>query len=198
MSDLTHKVILVGNFGVGKTSITKRFVENIFSEEPVQETVDQFESTINVNGTNVKLKIGDTAGGEKFRTLTSGYFRNAEGVLVVFDVTNKESYEDLGNCFQEAEYYAPSCVKILVANKVDLPNRLIAKEDGKSFADGKGVPYFEVSAKTGDGVKDMWTEMAKRVANVADTPPPAPASSASGNKASGKKEKKEGGGCMLL
>jgi len=203
MSDI-HKVILVGNYGVGKTSITKRLVTNTFSEEPGPENVDQYDAAVAIGSTQVKLRIGDTAGGEKFRTLTSGYFRNAEGVMVVYDVGNQESFDDLNNLFQEAEYYAPASVKLLIANKSDLSTRIVSTDAGKSYADSKGVPFFEVSAKTGSGVQQLWADMSKKVANIKDDPvPPKPAPGPSppepnSNTGKKKRDKSENGGCVLL
>jgi len=172
------KLILVGNFGVGKTAITKRFVDNTFSDAPSSDTVDQYLKDVKLGGRDLQLKLGDTAGGEKFRTLTSSYFRNADVVLLVFDLTNQESYDDIENSHKEATYYAPSAIKVLVGNKADLP-RVISRDQANALAKKEDLQYYETSAKTGEGVERLFLELARKAAGIVDeaaAPPPAPVS----------------------
>jgi len=167
------KLILVGNFGVGKTALTKRFVDNAFSDAPSTDTTDQYTKDVKLGGRDLQLKLGDTAGGEKFRTLTSSYFRNADVVLLVFDLTNQESADDIENSHKEANYYAPSAIKVLVGNKADLP-RVITREAAVALAKKEDLVYYETSAKTGDGVEKMFLDLARKSAGISDEPPASP------------------------
>lgn len=149
-----------------------------------------------------KLQIWDTAGQEKFRTITSSYYRGAHGIIVVFDVTNKDSFMNVGNWMNEITKYASDNVnKLLVGNKSDLTDRrAVTYDEAKELADSLGVDYIETSAKTATGVEESFTKMTKSIkGKIVSNTGAAPASSnVSGQKLSGGKavqNKKEGGCC---
>ncbi|KAJ1368466.1 Ras- protein Rab-18, partial [Parelaphostrongylus tenuis] len=112
--------------------------------------VDFRVTTLNVDGNRVKLAIWDTAGQERFRTLTPSYYRGAQGVICVYDVTNRSSFENLNHWMTEVETYITKgdAVKMVVGNKIDMPNREVSREDGLKFAKRHRALFIEASAKT--------------------------------------------------
>ena len=148
--DCLFKILLVGNSSVGKSSLFLRFVDDIWNDVFVPTIGVDFKiKTLKINEKNVKLQIWDTAGQERFRTIISSYYRGAQGILLVFDVTEKESFESLNNWLIEIEKNAnKNVVKILIGNKCDLEDkRVISYNQGKEFADTYGLKFIETSAK---------------------------------------------------
>ncbi|CAO3691957.1 unnamed protein product [Rhizopus microsporus] len=120
----TLKLLLIGNSNVGKSSLLLQFTDDTFlPQEEVSATigVDFKVSMMEVNGKTYKLTIWDTAGQERFRTLTSSYYRGAQGVILVYDVSNRETFDALSNWWNEVNTYCstPDVVKMIVGNKVD-------------------------------------------------------------------------------
>jgi len=156
------KVVVNGNAGAGKTSMLVQFVEGSFEGSRTSVTIQgeflvkelkKFENT----GKDVRLQIFDTAGQEKFRTITSSYYRGAMGAILVFDIANKASFDALGGWFEDINHYLPEVPKIVVGNKSDLEKtRAISTNEGQEFAKKVNAPYFETSAKTGDGVNEVF------------------------------------------
>eukprot|EP00009_Paramoeba_aestuarina_P005969 CAMPEP_0201507564 /NCGR_PEP_ID=MMETSP0161_2-20130828/1207_1 /ASSEMBLY_ACC=CAM_ASM_000251 /TAXON_ID=180227 /ORGANISM="Neoparamoeba aestuarina, Strain SoJaBio B1-5/56/2" /LENGTH=180 /DNA_ID=CAMNT_0047901973 /DNA_START=175 /DNA_END=717 /DNA_ORIENTATION=+ len=109
------------------------------------------------NKTSVKLLMHDTAGQERFRTLTSSYFRNADGVLVVYDLSQRSSFDDLEDLFYEGSRYCERAMKFLIANKLDLQQeRVVKTEEGRHQSEQLGAShFFEVSAKTNENVEEL-------------------------------------------
>jgi len=121
----------------------------------------------------VKVTIVDTAGQEKFRTITSSFYGNSEGIIVVYDVTSKESFEQLESWFTEVDRYAKEEVlTILVGNKVDLlqgdakVERAVKKEDAEALAEQRGITYLETSAKSGEGVSECFKELTSQILSL--------------------------------
>ncbi len=127
--------------------------------------VDFKVKTIQINSETYKLTIWDTAGQERFRTLTSSYYRGAQGVILVYDVSNRESFEHLQNWFDELDTYCtPEVVKIIVGNKTDKALvRQVERQEGLEFAKRKNTLFIECSAKTTDGVVDAFEELVQKV-----------------------------------
>lgn len=158
------KLILVGDPGGGKTSLALRFLNDTFLEEEVKVLVDTTK-VIKVDGESVEIDIHDTAGEERFRTITSSFYDGRHGVIVVFDLTRPNPFPTLQKWLQEVERYTEGDVlKILVGTKSDLSgDRSVSREDAKDFADKLGIAYVETSAKTGDRVEDVFTKLAKSI-----------------------------------
>lgn len=149
-----------------------------------------------------KLQIWDTAGQEKFRTITSSYYRGAHGIIVVFDVTNKDSFLNVGNWMNEITKYASDNVnKLLIGNKTDLAERrVVSFEEAKELADSLGVSYIETSAKTASGVEESFTRMTASIKGkiVSNSTPQTQSTNVAGQKLSSGKalqNKKQGGCC---
>jgi len=120
---------------------------------------------LDIGGTTVKLQIWDTAGQERFRTITSSYYRGAHGIIVVFDVTNHETFSNVQKWLQEIDRYACENVhKLLIGNKCDLVNdRKVTTEEAKDLADQLNLEYLETSAKESTHVEEAFRKMATAI-----------------------------------
>lgn len=161
------KIVLVGNSAVGKSSLLLRFAEGTFAELPATVGVDfRVISLENVQGYRVKLTCWDTAGQEKFRTLTSSYYRGAHGVIMVYGVDDPESLKHLETAWlEEARRYVnnPNAVYMIVGNKSDLPTAVVPRADGRRLAERVGALFLETSAKSGSGVSECFVELVARI-----------------------------------
>lgn len=116
--------------------------------------------TVEQDGKTIKLQIWDTAGQERFRTITSSYYRGAHGIIVVYDVTDQETFNNVKQWLSEIDRYASENVnKLLVGNKCDLPNKVVSTETAKAFADEIGIPFMETSAKDSLNVEQAFMAM---------------------------------------
>ncbi|XP_076300316.1 ras-related protein Rab-18-B [Lasioglossum baleicum] len=160
------KLLIIGESNVGKSSIILRFTEGEFYEN-MQSTVgmDYKTKQITVDGNTVKLAIWDTAGQERFRTLTPSYYRDGQGAILVYDVTDKVTFLKLETWLNELTTYCnkTDIVKMVVGNKVDLPNREVSTEEGLQFARRHQTLYIESSAKTADGIRCSFEELVQKI-----------------------------------
>ncbi|TFK51600.1 ras-domain-containing protein [Heliocybe sulcata] len=171
-SPINVKLLLIGNSSVGKSSLLLRFSDAQWLPEDESSAtigVDFRVHKMNVNGKKVKLSIWDTAGQERFRTITSSYYRGAQGIILVYDVANRDSFDALPRWYSELEtYVSSSVVKILVGNKVDKEfSRQVSTTEGQQFAQRMNSLFVEASAKTSVGVKEAFEEV---VSKIIDTP----------------------------
>eukprot|EP01040_Poterioochromonas_malhamensis_P010821 gene10823-11795_t len=161
------RLIIVGETGVGKTSLLIRFNEdNFILDQKTTIGVDYKAKEISIGEDSVKLQIWDTAGQERFRAMTSAFYSKAQGVVVTFDVSQRDSFTALENWLRDIKQLAPPhCSILLCANKVDLAPDLwrVRKEEYESYAREIGVPLFECSASSGLNVNPMFTELAKQI-----------------------------------
>uniref|UniRef100_A0A0M3IC72 small monomeric GTPase n=2 Tax=Ascaris TaxID=6251 RepID=A0A0M3IC72_ASCLU len=162
----TLKILIIGESGVGKSSLMLRFVDDTFDPE-ISATigVDFRVTSRTVDGNRVKLAIWDTAGQERFRTLTPSYYRGAQGVICVYDVTNRCSFERLDHWMNEVDTYSTknNAIKMLVGNKIDKTSRVITREEGLQFAKRHRMLFIEASAKTREGVQCAFEELIEKV-----------------------------------
>jgi len=166
------KLLLIGNSSVGKSSLLLRFSDEQWLPEDESSAtigVDFRVHKMEANGKKVKLSIWDTAGQERFRTITSSYYRGAQGIILVYDVANRESFDALPRWYSELEtYVSPSVVKIIVGNKVDKEfSRQVTYSEGQRFAERMGSLFIEASAKTAVGVTEAFQEVVEK---IMDTP----------------------------
>ena len=162
--DYIFKVLLLGNSDVGKSSLLLRFVDSLWNDAFVPTIgVDFKVKTLEINNKKVKMQIWDTAGQERFRTVVSTYFRGAHGILLLYDVTNKDSFKNLENWLIEIEKNSSDKVlKILVGNKCDLSDdREIQTEEGQAFAVRNGMEFMETSAKMNTNVSEAFETLGK-------------------------------------
>uniref|UniRef100_A0A803T9P4 RAB35, member RAS oncogene family n=1 Tax=Anolis carolinensis TaxID=28377 RepID=A0A803T9P4_ANOCA len=151
-------------WGVGKSSLLLRFADNTFSGSYITTIGVDFKiRTLVINGERVKLQIWDTAGQERFRTITSTYYRNTHGVIIVYDVTNAESFVNVKRWLHEIGQNCDSVCKILVGNKCEDPSRKqVETADARRFSDQMGVRLFETSAKENLNVEEVLLGMVTR------------------------------------
>ena len=171
--DYLFKLLLIGNSSVGKSSLLFRFVENVWDDNFVPTIGVDFVikkilifnkfllqklKTLEVNGKKVKLQIWDTAGQERFKNITASYYRGGNGVLVVYDITDRDSFENLNSWLIEIEKNANKNVyKLLIGNKCDLEDkRKVTYQEGKDFAESNGMKFIETSAKTASKVQEAF------------------------------------------
>ncbi|XP_028789956.1 ras-related protein RABC2a [Neltuma alba] len=168
--DLSFKILLIGDSGVGKSSLLVSFISNSLEDLAPTIGVDFKIKHLTVGGKKLKLTIWDTAGQERFRTLTSSYYRGAQGIILVYDVTRRDSFTNLSEIWsKEVELYSTNqnCVKMLVGNKVDRDSeRVVSIEEGLVLAKELGSLFLECSAKTRENVEKCFEELALKIMEV--------------------------------
>ncbi|CAO4368237.1 unnamed protein product [Caenorhabditis nigoni] len=167
----TLKILIIGESGVGKSSLMLRFVDDVFDPEQAATIgVDFRVTSMTIDGNRVKLAIWDTAGQERFRTLTPSYYRGAQGVICVYDVTSRSSFEKLNHWMTEVDAYCTNdnVIKMMVANKIDMPNRTVTREEGLKFAKRHRTLFIEASAKTKEGVQCTFEELIEKIIQTPD------------------------------
>jgi len=160
----SFKILLLGDSGVGKSCIILRYIDNTFTQNLMNSIGVDFKlKTMSIDGKNVKLQIWDTAGQERFRTITTSYYKGAQGIVIVYDVTESESFEHVKNWMNDIEKYAKNDVlKILVGNKSDLiSKRKVSTEQGQDLADHYNIPFLETSAKDNSNIEQLFIDSAR-------------------------------------
>jgi small GTP-binding protein len=163
MGETLVKLLIIGESAVGKSCILLRFAENTFSETFLSTIGIDFKvRPVEINGEKVKLQIWDTAGQEQFRTITKAYYRGAHGIMLVFDVTKRETFDQTRQWIQSLrDNVSGNVATILIGNKMDMPDRVISVEEGREMAKEFGVEYFETSAKSGECVESTFMHLAQ-------------------------------------
>lgn len=160
----TFKILIIGESGVGKSSLMLRFTEDDFDKDQALTIGVDFKTKIvEIDNVKVKLAIWDTAGQERFRTLTPSYYRDAQGAILVYDVTKKDTFQKLESWLNELEIYGTrnNMAKMIVGNKIDSTDRAITREDG--FAKKHRTMFIETSARTSEGVRDAFEEVVRKI-----------------------------------
>ncbi|KAH8872595.1 putative Ras-related protein Rab-4A [Schistosoma japonicum] len=156
------KFLIIGAAGSGKTCILRRYTEGKFIHNMPHTIGAEFGSKIiNVDGTTVKIQIWDTAGQERFRSMARSYYHDAVGALLVYDVTNRDSFNDLGYWLSDARTLAsPDIIIVLVGNKKDLQDTdgQVTQWEASAFAQDNDLHFLETSALTGENVEEAFTE----------------------------------------
>ncbi|KAF8095982.1 hypothetical protein N665_0319s0003 [Sinapis alba] len=168
--DLSFKVLLIGDSGVGKSSLLVSFISNAVEDLAPTIGVDFKIKQLTVGDKRLKLTIWDTAGQERFRTLTSSYYRGAQGIILVYDVTRRETFTNLVDVWsKEIELYSTNqdCVTMLVGNKVDRESeRGVSREEGIALAKELKCMFLECSARTRQNVEQCFEELALKIMEV--------------------------------
>ncbi|CAN6929924.1 unnamed protein product [Brassica oleracea var. botrytis] len=172
--DYLIKLLLIGDSGVGKSCLLLRFSDGSFTTSFITTIGIDFKiRTIELDGKRIKLQIWDTAGQERFRTITTAYYRGAMGILLVYDVTDESSFNNIRNWIRNIEQHASDNVnKILVGNKADMDEskRAVPTSKGQALADEYGIKFFETSAKTNLNVEEVFFSIGKDIKQrLADT-----------------------------
>eukprot|EP00761_Pharyngomonas_kirbyi_P002745 gb/GECH01002749.1/.p1 GENE.gb/GECH01002749.1/~~gb/GECH01002749.1/.p1 ORF type:complete len:202 (+),score=70.48 gb/GECH01002749.1/:1-606(+) len=168
--DFTFKVLLMGDSSVGKTSIALRLTDDAFAESFVPTIGVDFKMyKLSIDSKTIKMHVWDTAGQEKFRNISSAYYRGAHGAVLIFDLTQLRTLENIRFWFEEVQKHSSGKENggnglqiILVGNKSDLgEQRDVQYEHAKEFAESLGIEYLEVSAKTGDQIPEAFAKLAE-------------------------------------
>ena len=165
---MNYKVVLLGSVYVGKSSITRKFIFDRFNNH-TESTIGCcfFKKQMFINNQQIILNIYDTAGSERFNTLLPMYTKNANVIMYVYDVTKVESFNRVKCLVKECQEEA--CL-VLVANKLDLVNRVILYEEGKAYAEYNHMLFFECSAFTGEGIIEMFNAIAAHLIETNKSP----------------------------
>jgi small GTP-binding protein len=163
----SFKVVLVGESGVGKTSIITQFIEQTFQEDQQSTTGGTFstKSVICDNNKTLKFEIWDTAGQERYRSLTKMFYKDANAAVLVYDITRKDSFEELKSYWAEQikESTPPNIIIVIVANKADLlEQETVNEEEARKFAGDMGALFVSTSAKTMETINQLFIEIAKK------------------------------------
>lgn len=164
--DYLFKLLLIGDSGVGKSCLLLRFADNTYTDSYISTIGVDFKiRTLDIDGKTVKLQIWDTAGQERFRTITSSYYRGAHGIIVVYDVTDKVSFNNVKQWLGEIDRYACQSVnKLLVGNKADLvEKKVVDYNEAKEFAEGLQISFLETSAKSAQNVEEAFMTMTRQI-----------------------------------
>ena len=171
--DYIFKLILIGSSGVGKTSILQRYIQKIFNDDYTCTIgVDFFMKSMKIDDKLIKLQLWDTAGTEKFKSITTGYYRGANAAFIVFDLTSRKSFESVSEWIENYYKYSnPDYERhvILIGNKSDLKNeRIITEDEIDDFVKLNKIKYFETSAKYGENIDESFLFIAEQLMKDAD------------------------------
>ena len=153
-AEIRIKLLIIGDSAVGKTSMLLKYTDNFFPESHLATIGVEFKTKeVEYNGYKIELQIWDTAGQERFKSITKSFFRNANGIIFVYDITQKNSFKNVKDWIKDSEANDYGFQRILVGNKIDLQNkREVLLEDAKEWADKKNLEVIEASAKTGANI----------------------------------------------
>jgi len=169
--DYLFKFIIIGDAGAGKSCLLHQFIENKFKKGSSHTIGVEFGSKIisvgGDNGRKIKLQIWDTAGQERYRSVTRSYYRGAAGALIVYDITNRDSYNHLTNWLADARTLARADISIIaVGNKCDLKDkRAVTFLEASRCAQENDILFLETSALTGEGVEEVFIKVARMILN---------------------------------
>ena len=169
--DHLFKILIIGESGVGKTCLLLRFADNSFTSNHILTIGIDFKiKMINIEDKVIKPQIWDTAGQDRFRTITKTYYKGSQGVILTYDVCDIKSYDNVKDWIQQIELNAKSSIcKVLVGNKCDRSDRVIKEEDGKKLADKYMMNFYETSAKSGKNVNEVFTYLTTEILKVSKT-----------------------------
>ena len=165
--DFAFKVLLLGDSSVGKTCFLKRYTDNTF-QDAYLSTIGfdfKFKFVTLDNGKTVKVQLWDTAGQERFRTIAKSYYKGAHGIILIYDVTNRKTYDNIKKWLNQIRDEASNRISIiLVANKIDCEDtRQVTKEEGETLAKASNLPIFEASAKDSINVNESFQFLIEKI-----------------------------------
>ncbi|CAD5125065.1 DgyrCDS13306 [Dimorphilus gyrociliatus] len=170
------KVVLLGEGAVGKTSLVIRYIEDKFNDKHVSTLQAHFSTKkVNIDNTRVNLAIWDTAGQERFHALGPIYYRDSNGAVLVYDITDEDSFQRVKNWVKELRKTLKDEVSLaIVGNKMDLEkSRVVPLQDAEDYSKSVGAKHYQTSAKTNKGIDDMFRDLSKRMVEQAKNKPAA-------------------------
>lgn len=161
IKESSFRIVVLGDYSVGKSSLTLQYVKNEFNPNEESTIGAAFlTKTVLFKENYIKFEIWDTAGQERYNSLIPMYYRGAQAAIIVYDVANMKSFLRAQAWVQELTSEKPkSFIKMLVGNKIDLENREVAFEEGFNYAQENGILYYESSAKTGENVETIFFDL---------------------------------------
>lgn len=173
--DEKMNLILVGESGVGKTSLLNQYTRGIFQSQVIATVgssvklllgLEYFAKEELIEGRKTKIKLWDTAGQEQYKSLTKNFYRNANGIIIVFDVSNRKSFDAVKEWLQNVKDHSPKETKVvIVGNKLDL-EREVSENEGIFLAQSEKIKYFDCSAKENKGFQDCVVELTREISNA--------------------------------
>ena len=204
--DFIAKVLIIGDSGVGKTCLLLRFCDNTFTTShlatigKVLHNVAYFVGIdfkikhMDVDSKKIKMQIWDTAGQDRFRSITQTYYKGAMGIILTYSATDKESFQNISNWMKQISEQASKDVSVvIVGNKSDMPEKVVQPEEGKALADSYGLKFFETSAKDDMGVNDAFYTIAREIKEKIQAKEPTPETGGNRNINIGGNQNKDGG-----
>ena len=168
--DCVYKVLLLGDTTVGKTCFLMKYTDKTFQDVHISTIgLDyRLKSMVLKSGKNIKLQIWDTAGQDRFRAITKNYYKGANGIILIYDVTNPKTYDNVKNWVtQIREEASPNVVVYLCGNKIDMKeDRKVNEEEGKKMAEEFGFPFNETSAREGIKINETFEDLVERIDSV--------------------------------
>eukprot|EP01094_Clydonella_sp_ATCC50884_P000757 TRINITY_DN10580_c0_g1_i1.p1 TRINITY_DN10580_c0_g1~~TRINITY_DN10580_c0_g1_i1.p1 ORF type:complete len:230 (-),score=77.33 TRINITY_DN10580_c0_g1_i1:375-980(-) len=163
--DYVFKYIVIGPSGVGKSCLLLQFTDQKFvAHHELTIGVEFGIRSLDIESDHVKLQIWDTAGQESFRSITNSYYRGSHGALIVYDITNRDSFQFMRSWLDDVRASAPNCVVVLAGNKSDLEDqREVPREEGERFALDNNILFMECSAKTSENVQKIFEQSAHMI-----------------------------------
>ena len=163
--DYLFKILIIGESEVGKKDFLLRFMDDSFTADHLEDIGVDFKiKIINFQNKLVKLQLWDTAGEERFRTITKTYYKGAHGIILMYDVTDQNSFKNIRNWIKQIEANADKSAKrVLVGHKCDEPGRVVSEEEGKKLAEEYNMVLFESSAKTNTNVSEVFYYLVKEI-----------------------------------
>ena len=173
--EYVYKILLLGDSSVGKSCFLLRYCDKTFQNAHlVTIGLDyRLKSMKLKSGKNIKLQIWDTAGQDRFRAITKNYFKGSHGIILIYDVTNRQTFENVKSWISQIREEASKNVIIYIAaNKIDMEDgRIVNKEEGKKFAEEFGLPYIETSAKNGININETFEDIAEKIDKIFENMP---------------------------
>ena len=172
---IEYKFALLGDSQVGKTSIFRKISTGNFTEENIstigtdKRSLNYTDLELDINGKKEKksfeISLFDTAGQDRFRSITKGYIRGSDGIILIYDVTSKKSFEGIQNWVKQLKELPSRICIAIAANKIDKDNRVISTDEGTKFSKEIGYPFFETSAKDGTNIDECFDCLIKQIYN---------------------------------
>ena len=168
--DCVYKVLLLGDSTVGKTCVLLKYTDKIFQETHMMTIGLDYRLKVMQlqSGKEIKLQIWDTAGQDRFRSITKNYYKGSHGIILIYDVTSLKTFENVKSWVSQIhEEISDKVVIYLVANKIDMDDlRKVTKEEGKKLAEELDIPFVETSAKTGENIDYIFSDISERIDKV--------------------------------
>ena len=164
--DVILKILVLGDSAVGKTSLSLQYVENYFPESYISTVgVEYKNKPVKLNNTNILLQIWDTCGQERYKSLSKTFMKGADGILFVYDISNKQTFDHIKDWIMESQSSNNEFKKIIVGNKIDLPpeRRKVSQEVLTKYSNDKKIQGIETSAKSGENVEEAFLMLTKLI-----------------------------------